>query len=266
VFFQPAREYSGATGTVIEVAPSDVTIRTTAGVTVEAALAHAIDADGHWYVDTTDALYTANTKYLLWTTTTTSLGVVTEDHPFRHVVPSTVVVPGAPSVAFIRATDTTATFSNAIGAGATSTRITMQPKNGGMVIIVSGTATLLTATGLTPNTTYLWRADAINAAGSTPGPMGEFTTKRASVIAEPLIVRGYFNGETVQAAQREIDVKNELGGFTVGDDRAPWPQGTSALFVFESNHGNWWTLFDLMVRAAEPDMAPFGLGSRSRSR
>lgn len=179
---------------------------------------------------------------------------------------ATAVVPGAPSVAFIRATDTTATFSNTLGTNATATLITMEPKNGGTVVTVSGTAAFLTATGLVPNTTYVWRSDSVNGLLTTPGDMGEFTTRRASVIAEPLIVRGYFNGETVQGAQREIDVKNELGGFTVGDDRAPWPQGTSALFVFESNHGNWWTLFDLVVRAVEPDMAPFGLGSRSRSR
>ena len=67
IAFQPAREYSGLTGTVIEVAPSDVTIRTVAGVVMEAALAYAVDGDGAWYVTTTDALYTTGTKYMLAT-------------------------------------------------------------------------------------------------------------------------------------------------------------------------------------------------------
>ena len=86
VFFQPARDYAG--GTVVNVAPDTITAQDMSGTTIE-TLAHSVDGDGHYYVDTTDALYTSNQKYQLITSTTTALGVVTEDHPFRHVVPST---------------------------------------------------------------------------------------------------------------------------------------------------------------------------------
>jgi len=263
------REFSQwIAGVRTAVNPTALTVATSTvvGVAIEAPAAVNNGAVGRYYVDTTDALYAASTTYRIAWTATIGGNTFTRTIRYRHVLPSSAVVPGAPSVAFIRATDTTATFSNVLGTDAAATLITMEPKNGGTAIAVSGIAAFLIAASLTPNTTYIWRADAVNGLIATPGDMGEFTTARASVIAEPLIVRGYFNGETVQGAQREIDVKNELGGFTVGDDRAPWPQGTSALFVFESNYGNWWTMFDLVVRAAEPDMTPFGVGSRSRAR
>ena len=113
VYFQPAREYSGATGLVVEVAPSDITIRTTGGVAVQSALAHGIDGGGHWYVTTTNALYTQGVKYLLWTTTTTSLGVVTEDHPFDHVNATTADVtgPGPASIAVTSTDDNSITVA-----------------------------------------------------------------------------------------------------------------------------------------------------------
>lgn len=242
-----------------------VAVSTLAGVAIEAPVAVNDGAVGRWRVDTTDALYAATDYRIAWTATIAG-NTFTRTLRFRHVTPSIGVVPGAPTVAFIRATDTTATFSNTLGANATATLITMEPKNGGATVTASGTVAFLTATGLVPNTTYVWRSDSVNGLFTTPGDMGEFTTRRAAVVDEPLLVRCYFNGESAVGAEREIDVKNELGGFPVGDDRRPLGQGTSALVVLESNHGNWWTLFDLVVRAAEQDMAPFGLGSRSRNR
>jgi len=94
VYFQPAREYREPPGTIVELAPSSIETKTVVGGIVQTGLVYHTDSDGHWYVDTTNTFYTSNQKYILWTTTTTLLGVVTEDHPFWHDVSG--VSPPAP--------------------------------------------------------------------------------------------------------------------------------------------------------------------------
>jgi len=203
IAFQPAREYSGATGAVVEVAPSDVTIRTVAGAVMQAGLAHVIDGDGAWYVTTTDALYTTGTKYILWTTTTTSLGVVTEDHPFWHVTPMAGAAPLPPTVGDPVVSDTTAAFPNVPPVGDPNwdhTVITAVPVLGGTIVTGTGTGTTITLAGLDPSTTYFWFAQGVSATGATSGVAlgvyGRFTTLAAAMPDLALTIKWWPNFET----------------------------------------------------------------------
>ena len=187
-YFQPAREYSG--GIVVEVAPSDITIKTTAGVAVESALAYTIDGDGHWYVTTTNPFYTSGQKYLLWTTTTTTLGVVTEDHPFEHNTPTTADTTG-PGAATIRnvpslatADSLTVTLTPPADADYDHTIIRGFPYDGGAAVSATGTAAgNVTIPGLHAGRAYLLLAIPYDATGN-PGTIGATSWAIGSTLTE----------------------------------------------------------------------------------
>jgi hypothetical protein len=108
VYFQAARLYAG--GVLTTVAPDTVVAQTTAAVAIEALVA-AVDADGDYYVTTTDALYANGTKYELLVSSTVAATAVARTHPFQHVVPSTtdVTPPGPPTLGTPNAGETTVT-------------------------------------------------------------------------------------------------------------------------------------------------------------
>ena len=199
VFFQPSREYTAAAG-VVEVAPDSIIARDMSGTTIEAGLTHAVDADGHWYVDTTDALYTTQQKYELLTTTTGSLGVVTEDHPFRHVTPSTSgAAPAAPAIGIPVVTDTTATFPHTDPpANYDHTTITCISLIN--VVTASGSGTSIEVPGLTPGIHYDAVAVAYNATG-VPSAVGAgtiqpFSTLTSTVPTHPFYFKWFLQQET----------------------------------------------------------------------
>ena len=269
------REFStwNAAGVRTAVNPTAVTVATStlAAVAIEAPAAVNDGAVGRYRCDSTDLLFTDGVDYLVAWTATIGGNTLTRTVRYRHCTVSTGVVPGSPTVGVSSTTDTTATFSNTLGTGATSTLITLIPLSGGTAITASGSGAFITATGLSPSTVYVWAAQGVNGAtlsAITAGDLGTFSTARSLTIAEPLLVKFFVNGEDAQHinSPREIDIANEKGGFTVGDDRAPLGQGTVAVFLLENNFGNWWGMMDVTIRYREPEQAPFGIGSRSRDR
>lgn len=252
--------------------PTGVTVSTftLAGVAIEAGLA-AVNAGavGRFRASTTDALYTQGTVYQARWRKTANGYTWNKTTVYEHVDPSATAIPGAPTVGLYSYTDTTATFSNVLGTDATSTLITLVPSGGGAAITASGSGAFITVTGLSPSTVYDWGAEGVNGSitsGIDTPNLGRLTTERGSTIDKPLLVKVFLNGEDTYAARREIDIKQEKGGFTVGDDRRPLGQGPNALVVIENNYGNWWGMMDATIRYREPEQAPFGLGSRSRAR
>jgi len=196
VFFQPSRDYAG--GVVVNVAPSSIVAQTMAGVAIE-TLTHTIDADGHWSVDTTDALYTHGTKYELITTTTTALGVVTEDHPFVHVATAIGTPPGPPTIGTPSIGEEQATFPHTPppDAGYTSTTIFAIPVLGGTVVEGSGSGALIIVLGLVPGVLYAYLPVAYGAGGaaSDPGNVMLATTLPATDIEMPAYLKWWVNDE-----------------------------------------------------------------------
>ena len=268
------REFSqwvGGVRTAVNPAAVTVAISTLAAVPVEAPAAVNDGAVGRYYVDTTDALYTDSTDYLVAWQATIGGNTFTRTIRYRHSTAGGGTAPGSPAVGLSSTTDTTATFSNTLGAGATSTLVTLIPLSGGTPITASGSGAFITATGLTPGTVYVWAAQGVDGtmlSAISAGDLGTLSTARSLTIVEPLLVKFFVNGEDTQHinSPREIDIANEKGGFTVGDDRAPLGQGTVAVFLLENNFGNWWGMMDVTIRYREPEQAPFGIGSRSRDR
>lgn len=218
VFFQPAREYS--LGVVVNVAPSDITIRTTAGVAVQAALVHTVDGAGHWYVTTMNALYTQGVKYLLWTTTTTTLGVVTEDHPFEHVNATTADVtgPGPSAIAVTGVTDTTITVAidPPHDADYDHTTLYALSTDGVTVVVVSSSGpTVLSVTipGL-PSGEDGWVVGIAYDVSGNPsilgvGSIAAWQTLPAPAPAYPLYVEHYFDDETTPYATETLDQEGD---------------------------------------------------------
>jgi len=177
------REFStwNAAGVRTAVNPTAVTVATStlAAVAVEAPAATNDGAVGRYRCDSTDLLFTDGVDYLVAWTATIGGNTFTRTVRYRHCTVSAGVVPGSPAVGLYSYTDTTATFSNTLGTGATSTLITLTPANGGAAITASGAGAYITFTGLTPGTTYNWSAQGVN--GTTlsaiaAGNLGVFTT------------------------------------------------------------------------------------------
>ena len=163
------------------VNPTALTVATStvAGVPIEAPAAANDGAVGRYRVDTADALYTDGVDYRVAWTATIGGNTFTRTVRYRHCTETGAVVPGAPTVGLSSVTDTTATFSNVLGTGATSTLITLTPEDGGTEITASGSGAYIAATGLSPGTTYTWAAQGVNGtalSGNASGAQGFFTT------------------------------------------------------------------------------------------
>jgi len=247
LFFQPAREYSGATASVIEVAPSNIVIRTTAGVAVESGLAYTVDADGAWYVESTDALYVHLQKYLLWTYTTTSLGDVSEDHPFRQVTPTGTIPdttpPGASAISVTAYTDTTVSGSVTPPSDGdyhhTEIVAVMIPGDGSDPVTVTTTGTTATLTGLKGGREYIIVAVAVDAAGNRSlvgyASAGRVQTAVAAVPDLPILVKLYVNQRPTPAIIYYLDGELQaiLSGESVNHEMAPMTRGRQHRFRIE---------------------------------
>ena len=187
-----------------ELAPSDITITVAAtGAVVEAGVAYAADADGHEYVETTDALYTDGAKYLLTTTTTTALGVVTRAHPFQHVTPTGVIPdttpPAAPEIGDPSAGEESATVvvTPPPDSDYLSTTVYAIPVLGGTTESATGTSGIFTITGLVPGTLYAYIAVARDTSGNlsvvSNAKIG--TTLPATDIDLPAYLKWFVNDE-----------------------------------------------------------------------
>ena len=270
------RQFARRTGGVrTPYNPTGVTVTTyplVGGAAIEAALVALNDGVvGRFRVATDNLLYVTGTRYRAAWRKTANGYTYTKTTVYEHATPGAGTVPSYPAVGLVSVTDTTATFSNTLGTDSTETRIVCSA-NGATGLIGLGSGAYITVIGLTPGTTYEWGAEALNASGTSSliygGNLGQFSTARSLTIDEPLLVKFFVNGEDTQHinSPREIDIANEKGGFTVGDDRAPLGQGTVAVFLLENNFGNWWGMMDVTIRYREPEQAPFGIGSRSRDR
>jgi len=203
VYFTPARLYTG--GALTTIAPDTVVAQTTAGVAIE-SLAYATDADGDFYVDTTNTLYTASTKYQLLVSSTVAGTAVSRTHPFTHVTPTTadLVGPAAPSVGAPAVSEDEASFPVTPPADSDyhHTTVFMVPVGGGTVLSgqsASATATSVTVTGLASNTSYVYIALAYDDSGN-PSAVGGYAlgtaiTTPASTIDYPALVKWFINDE-----------------------------------------------------------------------
>ena len=176
------REFSTWTGGVrTAVNPTALTVATStvAGVPIEAPAAVNNGAVGRYYADTTDALYANGTTYRIAWTATIGAFTFTRTIRFRHVTQAAGVPPGSPTVGMYSYADSTATFANTLGTGATSTIITLTPDDGGPAISGTGSGAYITVIGLTPGTGYVWAAQGVNGATLSAieaGNLGFFTT------------------------------------------------------------------------------------------
>ena len=198
VYFQAARLYAG--GVLTTVAPDTVVAQTMAAVAIEALVA-AVDADGDYYVTTTDALYANGTKYELLVSSTVAATAVARTHPFRHVTPTTgdVTPPGAPTLGTPSAGETTVTVNVTPPADGdySVTTIYLIPVLGGTILTGSGTSGLVTVSGAVPGTLYAVLGLAQDAAGnlSTPSNVGLSTTLPATDIDMPAYLKWEVNDE-----------------------------------------------------------------------
>ncbi len=270
------REFSQRNKASVRTAinPTALTVATStlAGVAIEAPAAANDGVVGRWRVDTTNALYTDATDYRVAWTATIAGNTFTRTLRFRHVTPALGATPGAPSVGLSGSTPTTATFTNVLGTGATTTLITLVPANGGPAISGTGSGAYITIVGLSPNTTYYWSAQGVSSTGAqsaiTAGNLGTLRTAPPAVIGKPLLVKLFVNNEGVQHPNGPwpLDVEHLTGVLPLGSDYGVMAQGQNARIRYECNHGAWWKLVNYTVRWQEPDMAPFGVGDRSRAR
>lgn len=198
VFFQAARLYAG--GVLTTVAPDSVVAQTTAGVAIE-TLTAAVDADGDYYVSTTDALYASGTKYELLVSSTVAATAVSRTHPFQHVVPSTadVTPPGPPTLGTPSAGETTVTVEVTPPADSdySVTTVYLIPVLGGTIRTRSGASGLVIVRGAVPGTLYAVLGLAQDAVGnlSTPSNVGLSTTLPATDIDMPAYLKWHVNDE-----------------------------------------------------------------------
>jgi len=187
IFFQPTRQYAGSPLVLTIVAPSDVTVLDTLGAVMEADIGYTVDGDGDYYAATTDALYVANQKYVLRITATTGLGVVTENHPFRHV---TGVVSGAPTLPVtlsspsLAAGGTGASFTLTLPTdpNRASVILIIVPSTSGAAAITSTSTTAAIASGtLLPVTSYYAIAIPVSAGGDY-GPIAQGSVRRFTTL------------------------------------------------------------------------------------
>lgn len=198
VYFQAARLYAG--GVLTTVAPDTVVAQTTAGVAIEALVA-AVDADGDYYVSTTDALYVGGTKYELLVSSTVAATAVARTHPFQHVVPTTadVTPPGPPTLGTASAGETTVTVNVTppTDGDYSVTTIYLIPVPGGTILTGSGASGLVTVSGATAGTLYTVLGLAQDAAGnvSTPSNVALAYTLPATDIDMPAYLKWMVNDE-----------------------------------------------------------------------
>lgn len=263
-YFEPAREYTHAAG-VVDVAPDDITITVAAtGAVVEAGVAYATDADGDAYVETTDALYTHGAKYYLTTTTTTSLGVRTKDHPFEHVMPSGYIPdttgPGAPEIGDPSAGEESATVvvTPPDDSDYSTTTVYAIPVLGGDTQSASGTSGVITITGLIPGVLYVFVAVAQDTSGNLSAVSNAkvATTLPATDIDRPAYLKWFVNDEDEQHEHGPEVFDPSRGGslrfFDLG-------RGRTWSFMLECHEPVWFGTRGIGGRMTVPEGEPGGL-------
>jgi hypothetical protein len=188
VYCSPKPQAIDLAGNVTFYPVTSVVVRDQAvgGNTVEAPTPYQ-DADGDWYFDTSDSLYTGNVKYYadFYSTVDSELGYSTK--PFRAVA-STVGAPTGPaSIRILPSLASTSSVSVLLtpppNANYDHCAIEAIPMGGGAAITVSGISGTVVIAGLKAATAFLILATPYNADGIA-GPVGPLSWAVGSTLAE----------------------------------------------------------------------------------